>query len=1039
MNKDNGIYVDGKILAQANVDLHSFTTNNWLESIKNINSCIPSRFTASDKIEIILEDAETISTKSVDVLNRLQNSISNYLMFDESFANDYFSALEEMKSNENITSEDIFTIDFLLRTKERVEIKEERDILLEKQKNGTLTEEEKEKLGILNAYIEADEFSASLFYETDRYNYEFVTKLAQSNEKWAIYWTKIDAQNDKSIEEVKNLIESTSDPVEKEKLQRQLQGLEMNGYQIDNNILEYKKLPDLTEYLSEKEIKAIPSDAEYWKYFGSSQVYSGSGQYGLGEIEWTHIDVKEYNKEIDKKKAKNSIEYNKIGEDYFKYLSTECQKQSENPYLTPEARAEYSYLADYYNWSSISCTNDKNYYEIEIKKLDCDPKSDDYEECTEQQLNLKIRLYTYKPDNLKTEEDQYMLSYYEWGRDNIGDYIDIESNKTNKNFFEGNSIINISDYEYIKDKNDFNNMSGLEKFWQNSVTFGSSVVIGVVDVGETIVDGAVQIVGGGASYVVSWIDEESGQSMKDGVQDFVSYDASGKLYDGFVEWADINDEIAYGWAHTAGNMIGSVAGYAAITYFTGGTATILLSGAAAAGSTAEAAYANGASFDEAMIASSINFTVGAAAGAGMDKLGAVAKGATSLKGVAGFAGGGAVIGAAEPFANTVVEYFTYGNDNGQSYLDYMNESGGWTKVGMGAAAGGLSIGAQAYGGYKTHGYKSQFNDNMDSLADTERAQGWGDFSDPRRTSTWEDYYRQQYGDSFEGRFSGHGYMEDATSYVDPNATDINRQLLLTKAKEISGWIDITEPRALIWTVSDTGKINVDVDWPKYGGMKLNTVKGIEEIEGDILLLDRFGSQGGGTYALIPKSGKPYTLKERSIFNNLNSSNPNVSGYRQIEFNKTKYMDFCDGADSIISYCNKNAIDYSTASLDPYVQSQIETLTTKLGLELNSDNIAKVDSAIFGERGSYISDLALKDGSYYKGNGTKSGAWRDDIVGVEEATGISSKYGYAGTAAEWQTPDGEIIATGGAYQFNLRTSESTLNALGIMNSSDNIIF
>ena len=244
-----------------------------------------------------------------------------------------------------------------------------------------------------------------------------------------------------------------------------------------------------------------------------------------------------------------------------------------------------------------------------------------------------------------------------------------------------------------------------------TATFGLSVVEGVVDVGETIVDGAVQVGGGLIAYGVSAFDEEAGAAMKKGIQDFVAYDASGAFYDAAVDLAGIDEDIAYGWAHTAGNITGQVAGYAAITVFTGGAGTMALSGLAAAGSTAETAYANGASFDEAMVASTINGIVGAAAGKGMDKLGAFAKGATSLKGVMGYAAGGVAIGATEPFVNTVVEYNTYGNNNGQSYLDYMDASGGWTKVGIGAGAGGLSIGAQSFKGYKVN------SDYIDKVVD----------------------------------------------------------------------------------------------------------------------------------------------------------------------------------------------------------------------------------------------------------------------------------------------------------------------------------
>jgi len=255
-----------------------------------------------------------------------------------------------------------------------------------------------------------------------------------------------------------------------------------------------------------------------------------------------------------------------------------------------------------------------------------------------------------------------------------------------------------------------------------AVTFVASSVEGVVDVGETIVDGTVQVVGGAAAYTVGAFNEEAGQAMKDGIKDFVSYDASGALYDGFVDMTGIDEDIAYGWAHTAGNVTGQVAGYAAITAFTGGAGTVLLSGAAAAGSSAETAYASGASFDEAMIASTANAALGMAGGAAMNKVNTFAKGATTLKGVAGYTAAGAGIGAAEPLANTVVEYATYGNNDGKSYMEYMQESGGWTKVAMGASAGGLSTGAQSFKGYSNFKYEEKVTTLRNSSIDYYQSQ-----------------------------------------------------------------------------------------------------------------------------------------------------------------------------------------------------------------------------------------------------------------------------------------------------------------------------
>lgn len=235
-----------------------------------------------------------------------------------------------------------------------------------------------------------------------------------------------------------------------------------------------------------------------------------------------------------------------------------------------------------------------------------------------------------------------------------------------------------------------------------AVTFFASAVEGIADVGESIVDGAVQVVGGIVSYIVKQFDEDAGNAMQEDIQEFVSTDWTGKGYDAFVNAVGIEEEIAYGFAHTAGNLVGQVAGYAAISMIPGAgpALTAAIGGSAAAGSAAEAAYANGATFDEAMIVSSTAFAAGAFAGAASNQVGTLAKGATTLKGVAGYTASGAAVGMAEPLINSTVEYLTYGNNDGQSYSEFMKETGGWQKVAMGAAAGGISTGRQAYEGYK---------------------------------------------------------------------------------------------------------------------------------------------------------------------------------------------------------------------------------------------------------------------------------------------------------------------------------------------------
>ena len=237
-----------------------------------------------------------------------------------------------------------------------------------------------------------------------------------------------------------------------------------------------------------------------------------------------------------------------------------------------------------------------------------------------------------------------------------------------------------------------------------AVTFVASAVEGIADVGESIVDGAVQLAGGAVSYVVGAIDEDAGKAMQEGIQEFVSTDWTGKGYDAFVNAAGIDPEIAYGPAHTAGNVVGQVAGYAAISMIPGAgpVVTAVVGGMAAAGSAAEAAYANGATFNEAMVVSTVAGVIGGVSGAASNQLGTVARTATTATEVLKYTAAGAVVGMVEPVVNSGVEYATYGNNDGQSYFEYMEESGGYKKVLMGATSGAISTGTQAGKSYKNY-------------------------------------------------------------------------------------------------------------------------------------------------------------------------------------------------------------------------------------------------------------------------------------------------------------------------------------------------
>ena len=612
----------------------------------------------------------------------------------------------------------------------------------------------------------------------------------------------------------------------------------------------------------------------------------------------------------------------------------------------------------------------------------------------------------------------------------------------------------------------YQKMSWYEKVLKNTGAFVGGAANGLANVVESVVDGDATLKSAYVLYatpvgplmsVASYFQEQSGVAKEDTfvgkykekVKDFVSKNWVDDACEGIVEKYGMNKYIWKGKCYTTGKTVGTMAGYTGLSFIPGGpVVTGVVTGLAAAGDAAETAYNNGASYDQGVVAAGVAGGVGFISGVGLDKIRGASKLVTTKAGVLGYTLLGSGTAMSEPVVNAVAQYNLYaknqidenGNKVYNNFGDYFKKSGGLQSTFMAAGIGGASILPSAVKNYKTNLIETKLSQEMlDNVyrLDFDNPSQYNEYLDSltseQRTAFMTNYYSSMYGEAFEGNFSG------PISYVDPKAKEFNKNLLLTKAHEISGWIDITEPKALIWTIDpSSGKLKVDQDWPKLGGLKSETIKSVENLDGEIIEYDRIGSKRGGTYGLVPSNGKPYSMAQRSIFNNMSSPDPDVSGYRKGFFNKSKYIDFCDGAYDIISYCKANNIDWSEASLNPVVQQKIENLTTKIGLDLNSD-ISKVDAAIFGERGSYISDLALKDGSYYDGNGTKSGAWRDDIVGVEDATGISSKYGYVGKAAKWVTSDGEVIAIGGAGQLNLRTCETTLNSLGIMKSSDNLIF
>lgn len=96
----------------------------------------------------------------------------------------------------------------------------------------------------------------------------------------------------------------------------------------------------------------------------------------------------------------------------------------------------------------------------------------------------------------------------------------------------------------------------VEEVGATAVTFCASVVEGFVDVGEGVFDTLVY--GAGKVGEVFGIDNEW-------AEDIIAYDVSGEMYDAFVDATGIDHDIAYGWAHDAGNFVGEMVGYYALS------------------------------------------------------------------------------------------------------------------------------------------------------------------------------------------------------------------------------------------------------------------------------------------------------------------------------------------------------------------------------------------------------------------------------------------------------------------------------------------
>lgn len=290
-----------------------------------------------------------------------------------------------------------------------------------------------------------------------------------------------------------------------------------------------------------------------------------------------------------------------------------------------------------------------------------------------------------------------------------------------------------NDYEaidYSKNVSDYSNQkerSFIDEGFQTGVTLALSTASGVLSVGEDIVDGAVIVAGGLISKLVGLIDSDTGKALESDVSEFVKKEYTEGLYSTTVDAIGLDEDIAYGKAHTVGQIAGNVAGYAAITVLTGGVATVAVSSLAAVGNASEAALNSGATFNQTLVVGAVSGVAGALSGGALDKIGKMAGEKILLQKVINpatvgkYIASGSLVSMSEPVINKTAEYFTYGKNMSDGYFNYFKETGGIVSTLMAGAVGTLSIAGNTYKSYSVNpsllSFSKEFTDSIKQLSD----------------------------------------------------------------------------------------------------------------------------------------------------------------------------------------------------------------------------------------------------------------------------------------------------------------------------------
>ena len=234
----------------------------------------------------------------------------------------------------------------------------------------------------------------------------------------------------------------------------------------------------------------------------------------------------------------------------------------------------------------------------------------------------------------------------------------------------------------------------------------TSVLSGVVDIVDSVVDAGAMVVGEVTSSVVGIFDKEAGQNIKEGVKNYVAVDwgesASKWFYEDTALGREINATSHFTYDSGVANglkMAGNIAGNIALNFLPGGAIiTGVASAAQAMGRSGEKAIREGANLDQAFGVGLANGVVGFGTGYVGGQIATAARSAVTWGQLVGLAGANAGVQMLEPLADVTSQYLFYKKDQGKSWSDVAKEE----KLGQQL----LITGVMAAGSTFAAGYKN---------------------------------------------------------------------------------------------------------------------------------------------------------------------------------------------------------------------------------------------------------------------------------------------------------------------------------------------